>query len=166
MNNNYYIVRNGIQEGPFTTEELRTKQITPETMVWTEGMTDWQPARQIPELSELLATIPPTFEGSSTDTQAPQSMNTMPPSYLVWSILVTILCCLPGGIISIIYAAQVSSKFRMNDYEGALDASKNAKKWAIISAIIGFVVLIANLAFLIYRVSQGDLEYYDTYYDF
>ncbi len=66
-----------------------------------------------------------------------------PPNYLVWGILTTILCCLPFGIISIVYAASVNSKWISGDYEGAMRASKNAKLWAWLSAgvaLIGVIV--------------------------
>ena len=62
-----------------------------------------------------------------------------PENYLVWAILSTVFCCLPFGIVSIVNAANVESKFNRGDYDGALDASKKAKKWAWISAISGFV---------------------------
>ena len=65
-----------------------------------------------------------------------------PQNYLVWAILTTILCCLPAGVVSIVYAAQVNSKAAAGDYAGAQQASANAKKWAIISAVAGVVVLI------------------------
>jgi hypothetical protein len=61
------------------------------------------------------------------------------PTNLVWGILTTLLCCLPFGIVSIVFAAQVSSKQAAGDYTGAMDASKKAKTWAIVSAVTGFV---------------------------
>jgi hypothetical protein len=72
-----------------------------------------------------------------------------PPNYLVWAILTTIFCCLPFGIVSIVFAAQVNSKWQAGDYDGALNASKNAKIWSWVSfgvAIIGFVVYIVLIA--------------------
>ena len=71
------------------------------------------------------------------------------PNYLVPAILVTIFCCLPAGIVSIIYAAQVNTKLAAGDILGAQAASKNAKTWCIISVVAIFVVgfLYACLAF-------------------
>lgn len=62
-----------------------------------------------------------------------------PPNYLVWSILSTIFCCLPLGIVSIVYAAQVNSKWQMGDFEGARLSSKNARLWALIALGVGLV---------------------------
>jgi len=55
-----------------------------------------------------------------------------PPNYLVFAIIVTIFCCQILGIVSIVFAAQVNSKWNAGDFEGALDASKNAKLWALV----------------------------------
>lgn len=73
--------------------------------------------------------------------QRPPAPNEPPPqNYLVWAILATILCCLPLGIVSIVFAAQVNSKWQTGDYAGARLASKNARLWALIALIAGIVV--------------------------
>ena len=61
------------------------------------------------------------------------------PNYLVQAILVTICCCLPAGIVAIVYAAQVNGKLRSGDYAGALQASGNAKTWCWVSFGLGIV---------------------------
>lgn len=65
------------------------------------------------------------------------------PNYLVPSILVTVLCCLPAGIVGIIYATQVNSKLAARDYAGAKRASDSAKLWCWVSAGLGVVFLVA-----------------------
>lgn len=62
-----------------------------------------------------------------------------PPNHLVWAILATLCCCLPGGIVAIVYAAQVDGKYNAGDLAGAQQASNNAKLWAMISTGLGFV---------------------------
>lgn len=62
-----------------------------------------------------------------------------PPSNLVWGILTTVLCCIPLGVVSIVYAAQVNGKWASGDVAGAEDASDKAKKWAIAAAVLGLV---------------------------
>jgi Interferon-induced transmembrane protein len=69
------------------------------------------------------------------------------PKYLVHAILVTLCCCLPFGIVSIIYATQVNTKRDAGDIAGAMEASANAKKWAMIGAGVGVVWLIIIIAF-------------------
>lgn len=58
------------------------------------------------------------------------------PNHLVWAILVTIFCCLPFGIVSIVYAAQVNGRLAGGDYHGARSASANARTWAILSMVL------------------------------
>jgi uncharacterized paraquat-inducible protein A len=64
------------------------------------------------------------------------------PTYLVQSILVTMFCCLPFGIVAIVYAAQVSSRLQLGDVAGALDASNKAKMWSWLSFWLGFIPII------------------------
>lgn len=54
----YFIIENnGQQAGPFSLEQLVQKAITPETLVWAQGMKDWTPAWKIAELKTVLETI-------------------------------------------------------------------------------------------------------------
>ncbi|MGC4005869.1 MAG: CD225/dispanin family protein [Pirellulales bacterium] len=64
-----------------------------------------------------------------------------PPNYLVHSILITVLCCLPFGVVALVYAAQVESKWSSGDYAGAMSASNSAKLWCQI-AFGGWCLLI------------------------
>jgi hypothetical protein len=60
-----------------------------------------------------------------------------PANYLVWAILSTVFCCLPLGVVSIVFAAQVNSKWYAGDVAGARDASEKAKNFAMWSAVAG-----------------------------
>ena len=168
----YYLVINGEKSGPFTIDQLATQQLTPETPVWTEGMSDWVPAQQVAELSSLFASQAPIPEASqpTATPQAsaynaapaygnpqPQAPNTqvVPPNYLVWSILVTLFCCIPGGVVAIVYSTQVSSRFQQGDYAGANESSRNARKWVIISAIAAAAVWI--IYFIILAVTGASI---------
>lgn len=79
----YFYVKNGVSEGPFSAEEL-IKLITPDTLIWTEGMTEWAPASEVAPIGNMFATdteeetkiappvfTPPTFE-AAPPAQAPQ----------------------------------------------------------------------------------------------
>lgn len=83
----YFYVKNGVSEGPFSAEELM-KLITPDTLIWTEGMTEWTPASEVAPISEMFATdteeetkiappvfTPPTFEA------APPAQDPQPPVF-------------------------------------------------------------------------------------
>ena len=77
------------------------------------------------------------------------------PNYLVWSILVTLCCCLPGGIVSIVYATQANSKSTAGDMAGAMEAAGKAKTWLIISAIVGAVI---SLGYVAITLAAGGLS--------
>lgn len=64
------------------------------------------------------------------------------PNRLVWAILSTLFCCLPLGIVSIVYAAQVDGKRAAGDIAGAREASSKAGMWALFSALAGPVVMV------------------------
>ena len=88
-----------------------------------------------------------------------QTPGTPPPNYLVWAILSTILCCLPLGIASIVFAAQVNSKWAAGDVAGAQDSSRKARQFAIWSAVAGLIVGVLYLIFVVIAVgsdSNGD----------
>ena len=63
------------------------------------------------------------------------------PTYISEAFIVTILCCLPLGIPSIVNAARVKQRLRYGDYDGAIEASKNAEFWIIFSLIVGGIVV-------------------------
>jgi hypothetical protein len=67
-------------------------------------------------------------------------------TYLVPAILVTLFCFWPTGIAAIIFAAQVSSKLSMGDYQGAVQASKQARLWTKVSLIVFGVLLVIGIA--------------------
>jgi hypothetical protein len=60
-------------------------------------------------------------------------------NYLWQSIVVTLCCCLPLGVVAIIFAAQVNSKLAAGDVAGARDASDKAKMFCWIGFGIGIV---------------------------
>ena len=63
-----------------------------------------------------------------------------PDNLLVWAILSTVLCCVPFGIVSIVYSTKVDSLWNNGQYAEAQDAASKAKTWAIIAAVSGIVV--------------------------
>jgi len=101
--------------------------------------TSSEPTYSIPE--KTYTPPPPTPPENPYDASYPSASRTSRqspaagsvPNYLVWSILSTLCCCLPAGIVAIVYAAQVDGKLAGGDYQGAVEASNNAKMWSWIS---------------------------------
>lgn len=68
-----------------------------------------------------------------------------PKNWLVESILVTIFCCLPFGVVGIVNAANVNSRFDAGDLVGAERASKEAGKWTKIGFFCGLAGIVLYL---------------------
>lgn len=77
-----------------------------------------------------------TWISESTASQ-PQSQR--PASYLTWNILATICCCIPVGIIGIIYSSKVNRYYMEGNEEGARRASETAAWCLIIAFTLGLV---------------------------
>lgn len=144
--------------GPFAIEELRTKRITADTYVWTEGMRDWVPAKSFPELNDILSEeakpyftsshqSPPRLPSAAVSSY-PGQMQAPPKTYLLETILTTIFCCWPLGIPSIVYASRVEKKFYAGDTIGAERDSARAKKWMWIN--VGACIALWMLYFLVF----------------
>lgn len=98
-------------------------------------MQDFQNPEQQVETSQ----VDQPQQGYATTAQMNEPVPAQPNNYLVIAILSTLCCCLPLGIVSIVYAAKVNGLYMSKQYEAAEQASKNAKKWAIIAAVVGLV---------------------------
>jgi hypothetical protein len=129
---------------------------------------DLQPV-QPAQPTEQTQQIPPVPPVQPNQQQPYQDSVKKPQNYLVWaiigtavSLLSTLLCVgiggLVTGIIAIVFAAQVDSKWNMGDFQGAYQTSSTAKILTIITcalAALGLICVMAYVAFLIYAVSSG-----------
>lgn len=182
-NGEWYYAQNNQQQGPVALQAihdlLRAGQIQPTDLVWRQGMANWQPANQVPELAGTQPAAPgvvpapappyappgyqPPPQGGMPYAAPPGAPHAYAqpvqygqayppgavPNYLVQSILVTLFCCLPFGIVSIVYAAQVNSKLAAGDYAGALDASRKAKTWSLWSFGIGLLFTVGYFVLMV-----------------
>lgn len=92
-----------------------------------------------------------------------QPIRTSPPkTWLAESILVTLFCCLPFGIVGIVHSSSVESKFRSGDYDGADRASAEAKKWTMIGFWVGLACIALYFLFvgsaLFFAAKNGAFE--------
>lgn len=160
----YYIARNNQPVGPFDLSRLRDEGVTADTLLWCQGMTRWTPACEITEVMDAIGSsdpeshesevpqpetpeipLPPTFDAArfcQGNGIAPAPDNRpmyqhRPDNYMAEAILVCVLCCFVPGIIAIIQASKVNSRYDSGDYEGAVNASKGARNWVIGSVLVG-----------------------------
>ena len=64
----YFIAVNGQQAGPYNEQTLQQMiglaQITPDTLVWKQGMPQWLKASEVPEVAKLFPQGPPPIPGT------------------------------------------------------------------------------------------------------
>jgi len=81
--------------------------------------------------------------------------NVQPKNWLVESILVTLFCCLPFGIVGIVYSSKVDTEWTNGNHEAASIASKQAGKWTRIGFFIGIPL---NIILLLLSLISGILS--------
>ena len=82
-----------------------------------------------------------------------------PDNYLVWAILTTILCCLPLGIVSIVYSSKVDGQYNSGDFAGAQDSANKAKNFAMWAAISSGIIVVLYLILVGVGVAAGMAGY-------
>jgi len=159
MNRYFYIDAEGKQKGTFSPDELIHENVKRETLVWTQGMDQWMRAGEVAELNYIFsetfmaqrAAQPQAQYTHPVMSQTTATQQPMPKTWLVESILVTILpfiLCSSFlsllGIIGIVYAAQVESFFNRGDYSASAESSRAAERWTKIAMwiAIGWILLI------------------------
>lgn len=71
-----------------------------------------------------------------------------PDNFLVWAVLSTVMCCVPTGVVAILYSNKVDGLWNAGQYDEAEEALRKAKMWTYISAGTG--VLAVVVAFFFY----------------
>lgn len=145
----FFILQNHTKQGPYTLEELRSKDINGQTMVWSTGFTNWEQAKDVPELTELLSDLPPEVP----------SPTPMPKTWLVESIIVTCCCCLPFGIVGIINSVKIETEYQNKQYEQALYHSRQARKWTLWGFFTTLTFIALYIICLMIAIAYGSSIY-------
>jgi hypothetical protein len=147
--------------GPVSADQIRQwiaeGRANAQTLAQAEGGVEWKPLGQYPEFASAAAppVMPPTPATPPAPTFQPRQHV---PSYLVPAIFSTICCCLPFGIVAIVFAAQVNTKLQAGDMRGALEASEKAKIWfwvAVACGLISTLVCLPLLRFHAFRFHRA-----------
>ncbi len=83
-------------------------------------------------------TPPPPPHESSVDTIPPLKPN----NWLWQSIVATIVCCLPFGIVGIIFAVKVDSLYFKGQYAESERVAQKAKMWTLLAFGVGLIYII------------------------
>ncbi len=144
-----WMIINDEPSGPMSVAEALAAGLSEDTMVWYAGLDDWKRAGDVNALRPYFEAAEPQRPAAAIpmpavpDPQPRQSgeepVPPMPPTYLVWSILATVLCCLIPGIVAIIYSTRISSAYFSGDYERAWRYSEMAEWWIMITIVVGLV---------------------------
>lgn len=76
-----------------------------------------------------------------------------PDTWLWQSIVATLVCCLPAGVVAIIYAAQAQSAIGAGDYATAAAKASTARTWTLVSVGLGVLTALAVIAFVFLGVA-------------
>ncbi len=79
-------------------------------------------------------------EPPQTNQHAQQAWPKCPPTNMVWAVLATVLCCVPLGIVAIVYSTKVSKHYYAGEFERAEHYSEVSAWWCI-GAIVGGIIL-------------------------
>ena len=173
MNRYFYIDSEGKQKGTFSPEELKSENIKKDTLVWAPGMSEWVRASNVAELNTLFADNagynPPQPAAQSVippprpvDSGASRQQQPMPKSWLIESILATVIPFLLCGsifsllgVIGIVHASKVESLYVRGDHAGSLEASGQARKWTKIAMWIGIAWVVLWIAAVVLLIAFG-----------
>jgi hypothetical protein len=79
-------------------------------------------------------------------------------NYLIPAIFSTVCCCLPFGIVSIVYAAQVNGLLAGGNVAGAQRAANSAKMWFWVALGSGLLIQVLYLLFVVIMGLSGNLD--------
>jgi len=80
-----------------------------------------------------------TRAGAEAEPQSADKVVTIN-TWLVPSILAAVFCCIPLGIIAIVYAARANSAVGSGNYQLAQECAGKAKIWFWIAFVSGFIL--------------------------
>lgn len=169
----FFIVINDVTTGPLVgLEQLEERGIRPDTPVWYEGLDDWQPAMMAPLTRQLFTPDSEYYRAKAgraaqqTPADAPVAIETptrvepvaatayeaqqaetpeRPRTYLVWAIVVTVLFNLICGVVALVYAIKVKSKYATGNYESSIRCSESAQWWVAVGICVGLIMTVYNL---------------------
>lgn len=80
--------------------------------------------------------------------------------YLILSIISTLCCCLPFGVVGIVFSAKINSAMLVGNLEEAQNNAKMARIWIIVSFAIGLLTWLIYMVLIVTGAVSGSAYYY------
>ena len=80
--------------------------------------------------------------------------------YLILSIISTLCCCLPFGVVGIVFSAKINSAMLAGNLEEAQNNAKMARIWIIVSFAIGILTWLIYMVLIVTGAVSGSAYYY------
>jgi hypothetical protein len=177
---NWFYAKNGSQQGPLSTDEIKSRiamgEIGPSDLAWCEGMADWLPVGQIPQLkieAPVRDEVPPPvsvspslspYQSPSTPATSAGPAQVLPgqkPSQglavgsMVCGILAFIGCCAwylagPLALVAIVLGHIAISKIKSNP---SANGGQGMARTGLILGYLGMIGAIVFAAFTLWFVT-------------
>ncbi|MDG2400041.1 MAG: GYF domain-containing protein [Akkermansiaceae bacterium] len=167
----WYYTKNQKQQGPVTKDDLlrmlNDGTLAATDLAWNKEMDDWKPIQEIEILLKKYPNIEETSTQPSHDSTlvrrrrdkgdykiaewAVKTLDSKPsaaPTYLWQSLLITLFCCQPLGILGVFYANRVQLLERSGRRSKALIASEKAKNCCILGFLTGLIIGILSFFYI------------------
>lgn len=158
-----YVFRNGERTGPYSVEQLALSDITPDTLVWYQGLSQWVAAGSVDALSHIFrnSQTPPPPPGFSNE-QYPPTPNRnkfvppCPSTFMSLAVVSVVLSCLSlstgfgvismaFAIVAIVKAKEVVRRYHEGDYVAAEKSSRAACIWGIVSVVTTVALILLRV---------------------
>lgn len=180
----YFLDSDGEVKGPMPLAYFKVNKINPHSLVWHGGLPQWVEAHTVPSIRkyqdsealksfstkrgivDLAKEIKNTPEMRTlTEKERENVRHPMPKTWMFESILITIFCCLPTGIVSLIYSSRVTTYWKKGFYGEAFEASWKAAFWVKLTVVISIILWIAYFLIWTYiPFAQRSEIWYNNYF--
>lgn len=176
----YYIDPEANEVGPVEVSFFKEHNINPKSLIWFEGLPMWVEAHTVSQLEKFLNSKEmPSFACSNNfididefkretpyiktlkDSQKSKYISPAPRTWLFESILVTLFCTLPLGIVAIIYSSRVKILWDEGIYAQSVKCSNLAGRWVKISLLVAVIFWL--IYFIFYWSYPGVITSIDAF---
>lgn len=180
----YYVDSDGATKGPFPLNYFKTNHINGHSWIWHEGLPQWIEAHTIPSLRQYMRNdIPVSFSAKKgvidfekermhipskdilPQTELDVLRSRVPKTWLIEAILITIFCCIPFGVVAIVYASRVAPFWRRGLYGESIAASNKAGMWVKITVTITIIMwILYTVLWTFTPVTERSIGWFNNYF--